>query len=117
MPIPAPKGWCQPWLPSSKAWPWSPSILTWGRRVCSTGYPRQMLLPNRGKENTVPGARIAKPVSRPKIPVEIGNVSPPGVLTSSSKVDGLQSSKSPNVISSKTVPHNKLLAKIKQNKR
>jgi len=84
--------------------------------MSQTRIPR---LPNRGKENTVPGARIAKPVSRPKIPVEIGNVSPPGVLTSSSKVDGLQSSKSPNVISSKTVPHlhNKLLAKIKQNKR
>jgi len=86
--------------------------------MSQTRIPRP---PSRGKENPRLGARIVKPVTRPKLATEIEeDVSPPGILTSSSKANTMNNiTKSPIFISSKTVPdlHNKILAKIRLNKR
>ena len=86
-----------------------------------TRIPR---LPSRGKENSRGrGARVVKPVGRPKLSTDM-DVSPPSILTPSSKDNSLSTvsisePRSPNLISSKAVPdlHQKILAKIRLNKR
>eukprot|EP00092_Neocalanus_flemingeri_P040846 GFUD01044466.1.p1 GENE.GFUD01044466.1~~GFUD01044466.1.p1 ORF type:complete len:1000 (+),score=364.95 GFUD01044466.1:67-3066(+) len=102
-----------------------PSVTITSRQAMSqTRIPR---LPSRGKENLRGGgARVVKPVARLK-PTEREDedqVYSTGILTSSSKDNSLSTiskpePRSPIFITSKTVPdlHNKILAKIRLNKR
>eukprot|EP00092_Neocalanus_flemingeri_P026518 GFUD01028741.1.p1 GENE.GFUD01028741.1~~GFUD01028741.1.p1 ORF type:complete len:754 (-),score=279.20 GFUD01028741.1:61-2322(-) len=103
-----------------------PSVTITSRQAMSqTRIPR---LPSRGKENLRGGgARVVKPVARLLKPTERedeDHVFSSGILTSSSKDNSLSTiskpePRSPIFITSKTVPdlHNKILAKIRLNKR
>lgn len=89
------------------------------QQVSQTRIPR---LYGRGKENIRGrGARVVKPVQRPKLLSDPEEVSPPGILTRSFRDNTAYHTDSMSTVlnNSKSVPdlHQKILAKIRLNKR